>query len=488
MGHATTIDYLVEVARRVHEATGLLPHVNPGIMSRADLERLRAVSVSAGLMLESSSARLCAPGGPHYGCPDKLPEVRLETIRLAGEAGGAVHERHPDRHRRDAPRAHRSAAGAARAAWPSYGHLQEIIVQNFRAKPGTRHGGSARALARRASVDDRRGPPDFSARDEHPGAAEPQSRRARSPARRRHQRLGRRLAGHARPRQSRGALAAARGPAPRHARRRARSWSRALRSIRASPGSRSAGWRRPCASPCSTTAMPKVGRARTAGSPARAAIRRHGPRMPRVARSSGRSFAVPGTATRWTRPRSCACSPRAAARWRRCARAPMRCAARSTASGSATSSTATSTTPTSATSVAASAPSPRASSPTHLRGRPYDLDQGEIARRTAEAWQRGATEMCLQGGIHPRLHRRHLPRDLPDGEAGGAGHPRARLLAAGSLAGGEDARCAARRDFLAELQRAGLGSLPGTAAEILDDEVRQQSSARTRSTPRSGSR
>ena len=85
LGHETTIAYLAEVAQRVHEATGLLPHVNPGVMSRADLERLRPVSVSAGLMLELVAERLCARGGPHHGCPDKLPQVRLETIRAAGE-------------------------------------------------------------------------------------------------------------------------------------------------------------------------------------------------------------------------------------------------------------------------------------------------------------------------------------------------------------------------------------------------------------------
>ena len=116
MGHATTIDYLVEVAARVHEATGLLPHVNPGIMSRSDLERLRAVSVSAGLMLELSAgaalrARRAAPrlpGQAARGPPGNHPACRRGL--------GAVHQRHPDRHRRDPARAHRSVAGAARAA------------------------------------------------------------------------------------------------------------------------------------------------------------------------------------------------------------------------------------------------------------------------------------------------------------------------------------------------------------------------------------
>ena len=71
LGHDTTISYLAEVAHRVRAATGLLPHVNPGVMTRADLERLRPVSVSAGLMLESVAERLCARGGPHHACPDK---------------------------------------------------------------------------------------------------------------------------------------------------------------------------------------------------------------------------------------------------------------------------------------------------------------------------------------------------------------------------------------------------------------------------------
>ncbi len=135
MGHATTIDYLVEVARRVHEATGLLPHVNPGIMSRADLERLRAVSVSAGLMLESSSARLCAPGGPHYGCPDKLPEVRLETIRLAGEAAVPFTSGILIGIGETSGRAHRSAAGAARAAWPSTAICRRSSSRTFGPSP-----------------------------------------------------------------------------------------------------------------------------------------------------------------------------------------------------------------------------------------------------------------------------------------------------------------------------------------------------------------
>ena len=85
LGHATTIDYLQAMCALVLRETGLLPHANPGIMSRSEIAGLRTVSASQGIMLESLSARLCEPGGVHYGSPDKRPEVRLETLRLAGE-------------------------------------------------------------------------------------------------------------------------------------------------------------------------------------------------------------------------------------------------------------------------------------------------------------------------------------------------------------------------------------------------------------------
>ena len=85
LGHATTIDYLRAMCALVLHETGLLPHVNPGVMTASEIAGLRRVSASLGIMLESISARLCEPGGVHYGSPDKLPEVRLETMRLAGE-------------------------------------------------------------------------------------------------------------------------------------------------------------------------------------------------------------------------------------------------------------------------------------------------------------------------------------------------------------------------------------------------------------------
>src|SRR6185437_1521946 len=85
LGFDSTLSYLAEVAKSVFEETGLLPHVNPGIMSESDLKMLRKVSVSQGIMLESVSDRLCEKGGPHYGSPDKVPSVRLQCIKSAGE-------------------------------------------------------------------------------------------------------------------------------------------------------------------------------------------------------------------------------------------------------------------------------------------------------------------------------------------------------------------------------------------------------------------
>src|SRR6187401_255643 len=137
LGCETTLEYLERCARLVLEETGLLPHLNPGVMSRAELEALRPVSASMGIMLESTAERLAEKSGPHWASPDKLPARRLETIRLAGELAipftsgiligiGETREERID------------ALLALRALGEEHAHVQEVIVQNFRAKPGTR--------------------------------------------------------------------------------------------------------------------------------------------------------------------------------------------------------------------------------------------------------------------------------------------------------------------------------------------------------------
>ncbi len=133
----STLDYLARVARDVHEQTGLLPHLNPGVMSREDLEKLRPVAVSMGLMLETTSERLSQRGGPHWGSPDKHPSMRLATLRAAGEARvpmttGLLIGIGETRQERI------EALLAIRDLQQRYGHIQEVILQNFRAKPGTR--------------------------------------------------------------------------------------------------------------------------------------------------------------------------------------------------------------------------------------------------------------------------------------------------------------------------------------------------------------
>ena len=136
MGYSSTLDYLEAAASAVFEQTGLLPHLNPGLMSRDELLRLRKVSVSMGIMLETAAERLSEKGGPHYGSPDKLPAARLETLRIAGElkipmtTGILIGIGETRRERLD-------SLLALRELHQQYGHIQEVIIQNFRAKPAT---------------------------------------------------------------------------------------------------------------------------------------------------------------------------------------------------------------------------------------------------------------------------------------------------------------------------------------------------------------
>jgi FO synthase len=137
LGFETTIEYLAHVCRLVLEKTGLLPHANPGVLTADDLRLLRGVSVSQGIMLEEMSGRLLGRGMAHWASPDKVPEKRLETLKEAGEnavpfttgiligIGETVEER-------------ADTLLEIREAHERYGHIQECIVQNFRAKPGTR--------------------------------------------------------------------------------------------------------------------------------------------------------------------------------------------------------------------------------------------------------------------------------------------------------------------------------------------------------------
>lgn len=133
-GFVRTLDYVAAMSELVLEKTGLLPHANPGVMDRAALEKLKDSNASVGLMLENVSPRLMREGLPHANAPDKVPALRLRTIEEAGKfsiafttgiligIGETVEERI-------------DSLFAIRMLHEKYGHIQEVIVQNFRAKP-----------------------------------------------------------------------------------------------------------------------------------------------------------------------------------------------------------------------------------------------------------------------------------------------------------------------------------------------------------------
>lgn len=137
LGFERTLEYLAAMTRLVLEETGLLPHANPGVMGPKDLRCLRESNVSIGIMLESASPRLVQLGGPHWKAPDKVPSIRLRTLEEAGKLAIpfttgiliGIGETFDERV---------EALFAIRALHEKYGHIQEVIIQPFRAKPGIR--------------------------------------------------------------------------------------------------------------------------------------------------------------------------------------------------------------------------------------------------------------------------------------------------------------------------------------------------------------
>jgi FO synthase len=137
LGFETTLEYLAAMSELVLEKTGMLPHSNPGLMGADDLRRLRETNVSVGLMLESASPRLLRAGEAHWKAPDKVPSLRIRTMETAGQLSmafttgiligiGETLEERVD------------ALLAIHSVNQKYGHIQEVIVQPFRAKPDIR--------------------------------------------------------------------------------------------------------------------------------------------------------------------------------------------------------------------------------------------------------------------------------------------------------------------------------------------------------------
>ena len=467
-GHATTIDYLVAMCALVLKETSLLPHANPGVMTRDEIAALRAVTASQGIMLESISERLCEPGHVHHGSPDKHPVVRLETLRLAGELKVpfttgiliGIGETRAET---------LAALQAIRDLHLQYGHIQEVIVQNFRAKPRTK-----RADADEPGLDELlwtiaaarlvlggsmniQAPPNLS-----PGvyqrlvAAGLNDWGGVSPV----------TPDHVNPE----------APWPHLeelALRTAEAGKVLVQRLPSYPGFGSTAWQAPAVATKIMQASDALGFARgdawspgEVTPPALPAARLAAPE-PSVVRLVDRAAggerltteeigalfavrdadyahvtatadalrqAVSGDVVRYVVNRNINYTNICTYRCTFCAFS-------------------------------------KGKTHEHLRGAAYDLDHAEIVRRAVEAWDRGATEVCLQGGIHPDYTGatyEGICRAIKAAVPGMHIHAFSPL----EVTQGAATLGLSLTEFLGRLKEAGLGTLPGTAAEILDDEVR----------------
>ncbi len=473
LGHPTTLSYLAEACQWVIDDTGLLPHVNAGVMGAEDIAALRRVSVSQGLMLETISERLSERGGPHFGSPDKLPAARLETIRLAGEAQvpftsgiligiGETRDERID------------ALLALRALNDRYGHIQEIIIQNFRAKPGTRMEGAAEpsleellwtiAVARLlfGPAMNIQAPPNLSpgtygrlieAGINDWGGVSPVTRDHVNPeAPWPHLEALRRETLNA------GKVLAARLPVyPAWGRDTARWQDKAMVTplLHASDSdglARTERW------------APGVDGVPVPSLPPRLATDAVDPRIVDLT-----AKAVAGTALEEAEIFDLFA-----------ARGPdfdFICAEADALRARVNGDTVTYVVNRNINYTNICTYKCRfcafSKGKTHeaLRGTPYDLDADEVVRRTEEAWARGATEVCMQGGIHPDYTGETylaLVRAVRAAVPGMHVHAFSPL----EIQQGAATLRLPLDDYLGRLRDAGLGTLPGTAAEILDDEVR----------------
>jgi FO synthase len=461
LGCETTLEYLARMCELVLAETGLLPHVNPGVMTRADLELLRPVSASMGLMLETTSERLSAKGGPHYGSPDKLPERRLETLRLAGELAipfttgiligiGETREERLE------------ALAAVRDLHARYGHIQEVIIQNFRAKPGTKmasapepsleeHVWTIRAAREvlgpemkvqappnlayddfpkllDAGIDDWGGVSPVTIDHVNPEAPWPEIVRLRAAT------------------EAAGSELAARLPIyPEYVADLERwadpSVAQEIRKHADADGlARDDCWAAgstaaPPPLPGRAAPMPLDGRELDEDEIVRLFEARGRDLAAVVAAADGLRREVSGDVVTYVVTRNINYTNVCYFRCGFCAFSKGKLAA-------------------------------------NLRGAPYVVPLEEIVRRCHEAWDRGAVEVCLQGGIHPSFTGeyyldilRAIKRELPELHV--------HAFSALEVWQGAATLGLPLDDYLVLLKAQGLASLPGTAAEILDDEVRR---------------
>jgi FO synthase len=482
LGHETTLSYLEEACRLVLKETGLLPHVNAGVMGLEDLQKLRRVSVSQGLMLESASERLLARGGPHFGSPDKVPELRLETIRLAGEAqvpftSGILIGIGETRAERI------EALLALRSLHAEYGHIQEIIIQNFRAKPGTKMVNAPEpdldellwtiAVARivfgpamniqappnltpgeygkliEAGINDWGGVSPVTLDHVNPEAPWPHLEELR------------------RETAAAGKILTARLPIYPSCYHDPKRWLDPAVLPRVLQSADSEGWCRDDRWAPGVTVKPP---ALNTSPRLRGEV---GSRSDPGERPAPLSEILAKATTGDALSESEIVSLFAARADELAEVLHAADALRAKTSGDTV--TYAVNRNINYTNICGYKCRFCAFSKgkTHeaLRGTPYDLDHAEVARRAAEAWDRGATEVCMQGGIHPDYTGQiyiDLCRAVKDAVPGMHIHAFSPLevqQGAATLGLPPD-------EFLTRLKEAGLGTLPGTAAEILDDEIR----------------
>ena len=461
LGCGSTLDYLARCARLVLEETGLLPHLNPGVMSRDELLALRPVAASMGIMLETTAERLAARGGPHWASPDKVPARRLETMRHAGElaipftSGILIGIGETRDERLDALVALRSLA-------EEHGHLREVIVQNFRAKPGTRMAEHADApledhlwsiaaarivlgpdihvqappnlayddfpLLLDAGIDDWGGVSPVTVDHVNPEAPWPEVELLAEACRSRGLELAPRLPLYP---EHVAELDRWADPAVAPAIRRAADAHGLAREDRWAPGE-------PVAVPflVRRDAVPVglVGEELGEAELVRLFGARDRERERVLAAADRLRREVCGDDVTYVVTRNIQYTNVCYFRCGFCAFSKGKLAA-------------------------------------NLRGPAYLVPDDEIVRRVQEAWERGATEVCLQGGIHPSFtgdYYAGVVRLIKDAVPGIHVHAFSALeVWQGAATLGLDLDT-----YLARLRDLGLGSLPGTAAEILDDEVR----------------
>ena len=476
-GAATTLEYLERMAGLVFRETGLLPHLNPGVMDREELARLRTVSASMGLMLETASERLSQRGGPHFGSPDKWPARRLDTLRAAGElaipfTSGLLIGIGETRLER------LESLFALRDLHDEFGHLQELIIQNFRAKPGTKmHAAPEPALEEqlwtlavtrllfgntlsvqappnlrsgelqslvRAGVNDWGGVSPVTPDHVNPEAPWPQLAALAQETAVAGRQLTERLAI---------------GPGYARAPRRWVDASMVTAVLRLSDSqglARADGWYAGTA-----TAMP----------PSAAGWVKPRPRIAQATRGTASALAAARAGEELSES---AIAALFAADGRDLI-AVLDAADRLRAETVGDTVTYIVNRNINYTNICGYhcgfCAFSKGRGSRDLRGPAYDLDLEEIANRTIEAAQAGATEVCLQGGIHPRYTGETY---LGIVEAVKLAVPGMHVHAFSPLeiSHGAQTLGLSLTDFLTRLKSAGLSTLPGTAAEILDDEIR----------------